>query len=127
MIIVGEIRDRETAEIAIQASLTGHLARVAAHQYGRGAAITRLTDMGVEPLFDCVLIRGVLAQRLMRKLLLCRLSQGTRLRPMTALLTAHGIGGAVGPHSSYLPTAANACGGSGYRGHGPVSLVASGR
>ena len=68
VIIVGEIRDRETAEIAIQASLTGHLVLASLHTNTAGAAVTRMTDMGVEPYLLASSLRGVLAQRLVRKL-----------------------------------------------------------
>ena len=68
VIIVGEIRDRETAEIAIQASLTGHLVLASLHTNTAGAAITRLTDMGVEPFLLSSSLLGTLAQRLVRKL-----------------------------------------------------------
>lgn len=66
MIMVGEIRDIETAEIAIQASLTGHLVLSTLHTNDAASAITRLLDMGVEPFLVASSLIGVLAQRLVR-------------------------------------------------------------
>ena len=68
VIMIGEIRDFETAQIAIQASLTGHLGLATRHTTDAASAITRLTDMGVEPFLLSSSLRGVLAQRLVRKL-----------------------------------------------------------
>jgi general secretion pathway protein E len=66
VIMIGEIRDRETAEIAIQASLTGHLVLSTLHTNDAPSALTRLTDMGIEPYLLSSSILGVLAQRLVR-------------------------------------------------------------
>ncbi len=68
MIMVGEIRDRETAEIAIQSALTGHLVFATLHTNDAATAITRLLDMGVEPFLVTSSVIGVLAQRLIRTL-----------------------------------------------------------
>jgi general secretion pathway protein E len=68
VIMIGEIRDFETAQIAIQASLTGHLVLATLHTNDATSAITRLTDMGVEPFLLSSSLLGVLAQRLVRKL-----------------------------------------------------------
>ncbi len=68
IIMVGEIRDRETAEIAIQASLTGHLVFSTLHTNDASGAFTRLLDMGVEPFLVASACETVLAQRLVRKL-----------------------------------------------------------
>ena len=68
VIMIGEIRDFETAQIAIQASLTGHLVLATLHTNDAASAVTRLTDMGVEPFLLSSSLRGVLAQRLVRKL-----------------------------------------------------------
>jgi general secretion pathway protein E len=67
VIMIGEIRDRETAQIAIQASLTGHLVLATLHTNDAPSAITRLVDMGVEPFLLASSLLGVLAQRLVRK------------------------------------------------------------
>ncbi|MBK8012371.1 MAG: type II secretion system ATPase GspE [Deltaproteobacteria bacterium] len=68
VIMVGEIRDRETAEIAIQASLTGHLVLSTVHTNDAPGAMTRLVDMGVEPFLVSSTLIGVIAQRLVRTL-----------------------------------------------------------
>jgi general secretion pathway protein E len=68
IIMIGEIRDFETAQIAIQASLTGHLVLATLHTNDASSAVTRLTDMGVEPFLLSSSLLGVLAQRLVRKL-----------------------------------------------------------
>ncbi len=68
IIMIGEIRDFETAQIAIQASLTGHLVLETLHTNDASSAVTRLTDMGVEPFLLSSSLLGVLAQRLVRKL-----------------------------------------------------------
>jgi type II secretory ATPase GspE/PulE/Tfp pilus assembly ATPase PilB-like protein/CheY-like chemotaxis protein len=68
VVLVGEIRDKETAQIAVQASLTGHLVLSTLHTNDAANAITRLVDIGVEAYKIAAALRGVLAQRLMRKL-----------------------------------------------------------
>ena len=68
MVLVGEIRDLETAEISVQASLTGHLVLSTLHTNTAVGAVTRLVDMGVEPFLIASSMVGVLAQRLVRRL-----------------------------------------------------------
>jgi general secretion pathway protein E len=68
VIMIGEIRDVETAQIAIQASLTGHLVLATLHTNDAPSAITRLADMGIEPFLLSSSLLGALAQRLVRKL-----------------------------------------------------------
>jgi type II secretory ATPase GspE/PulE/Tfp pilus assembly ATPase PilB-like protein/ActR/RegA family two-component response regulator len=70
VVLIGEIRDQETAQIALQASLTGHLVLSTLHTNDAPNAVTRLVDMGMEPYKIASALRGVLAQRLMRRL--CR-------------------------------------------------------
>ena len=104
VIMVGEIRDLETAQIAVQAALTGHLVLSTLHTNSAAAAITRLRDMGVEDYLLTAVLRGVLAQRLVRRLCPdCRepfeappslierfgLDRRTNQRPIT-LFHAHG-------------------------------------
>ncbi len=73
IILVGEIRDAETAKIAVQAALTGHLVLATLHTNSALAAVPRLVDMGVEPYLLGAVLRGVLAQRLVRRLCIhCR-------------------------------------------------------
>jgi type II secretory ATPase GspE/PulE/Tfp pilus assembly ATPase PilB-like protein len=68
VVLVGEIRDRETAMIAVQASLTGHLVLSTLHTNDASNAVTRLVDVGVEPYKIAASLKGILAQRLMRRL-----------------------------------------------------------
>lgn len=68
VVMVGEIRDVETADIAVQASLTGHLVLSTVHTNSAASAITRLRDMGIEPFLLSSTLRAVLAQRLVRRL-----------------------------------------------------------
>jgi len=72
IIMVGEIRDKETAEIAIRASLTGHLVFSTLHTNDSVSCITRLIDMGIEPFLVASSVRLVVAQRLVRKLCSCK-------------------------------------------------------
>ncbi|MQR00484.1 type II secretion system ATPase GspE [Glaciimonas soli] len=73
VIMIGEIRDLETAQIAVQASLTGHLVLATLHTNDSAAAVTRLLDMGIEPFLLSSSLLGVVAQRLVRKLCIhCR-------------------------------------------------------
>ncbi|HEY0809921.1 MAG TPA: GspE/PulE family protein, partial [Longimicrobiales bacterium] len=66
VIMVGEMRDRETAEIAIQSALTGHLVLSTLHTNDAASGVTRLLDMGIEPFLVTATVRGILAQRLVR-------------------------------------------------------------
>jgi general secretion pathway protein E len=68
VIMIGEIRDQETAQIAVQASLTGHLVLATLHTNDSLSAVTRLLDMGIEPFLLSSSLLGILAQRLVRKL-----------------------------------------------------------
>jgi general secretion pathway protein E len=70
VVLVGEIRDLETAESAVQASLTGHMVFSTLHTNDAAGAFMRLVDMGVEPFLVCSTVEGVMAQRLVRTL--CR-------------------------------------------------------
>lgn len=85
VVLVGEIRDRETSQIAVQASLTGHLVLSTLHTNDAPNAVTRLVDMGMESYKIASALRGIVAQRLMRRLCpICRQESGdaipTRLR-----------------------------------------------
>jgi general secretion pathway protein E len=115
VIMVGEIRDSETAEIAIHAALTGHLVFSTLHTNDSFGAVTRLVDMGIEPFLVSSSILAVLAQRLVR--LLC---QNCR-EPYTAgaaELARIGLEGVPLDGPIYRPAAAGcrACRGTGYRG-----------
>ena len=108
--MVGEIRDRETADIAVQAALTGHLVLSTVHTNDSVGAITRLRDMKVEPFLIASTVRAVLAQRLVRRLCpACR-------RPVAAEGSlAESLGVAPGT-IVHEPAGCAACGGSGYKG-----------
>ena len=110
VIMVGEIRDMETVEIAIQASLTGHLVFSTLHTNDAAGALTRLMDMGVEPFLIASSLLGVVAQRLVRKVCPeCR----TDLAPGSATLERLGL------HREQVFTKGKgcpACAESGYRG-----------
>ena len=91
VILVGETRDAETAEISIRAALTGHLVFTTLHTNDAPSAVLRLCDMGIEPFLLASCLRSVLAQRLVRSLCkACRVS-----RPLTdhdrALFDTHGV------------------------------------
>src|SRR5687767_2420122 len=77
VVLIGEVRDHETAQIAVQASLTGHLVLSTLHTNDASNAVTRLVDMGIEPYKLASALRGVVAQRLMRRLCpSCRAAAG---------------------------------------------------
>ena len=77
VIMIGEIRDLETARIAIQAALTGHLVFSTLHTNDAASAVTRLVDMGIEPYLVSSSLLGVMAQRLVRRV--CPECQGEAL------------------------------------------------
>src|SRR5215470_3544040 len=112
VIMVGEIRDLETAEIAIQAALTGHLVFSTLHTNDAPGAVTRLQDMGCEPYLVSSVLTGVLAQRLVR-----RICQGCRAphHPDPAELRALGIEDATGVEL-FRGKGCEECRGTGYRG-----------
>ena len=68
IVMIGEIRDRETAQIAVESALTGHLVLATLHTNDAAGALTRLTEMGVEPFLSASAVTGILAQRLARRL-----------------------------------------------------------
>jgi len=88
VIMVGEIRDLETAQVAIQASLTGHLVLSTLHTNDAAGAVTRLIDMGVEPFLISSTVSAVLAQRLLRRV--CPHCK-TAYQPSEVLLASEGI------------------------------------
>jgi general secretion pathway protein E len=113
VIMIGEIRDLETAQIAVQASLTGHLVLATLHTNDAASAVTRLADMGVEPYLLSSSLLGVLAQRLVRTLCpACReaVAPDDAERALLA-----GLGGAA-PARIFRPRGCAACNQGGYRG-----------
>ncbi|WP_292945294.1 GspE/PulE family protein [Novosphingobium sp.] len=113
-IMVGEIRDVETAQIAVQAALTGHMILSTLHTNTAAGAITRLIDMEVEPFLLSSVLAGVLAQRLVRRLCMhCRVP----FAPDEALLASLGIDATVGGENHFHRAAGcTACHGTGYSG-----------
>ena len=114
VIMVGEIRDRETAEIAIQASLTGHLVFSTVHTNDAAGAITRLIDMGVEPYLVGSSLIGVLAQRLVR--VLCKECREAYLPTPEELKEIGLAADKQKPRMIYRPKGCEVCNGTGYRG-----------
>jgi general secretion pathway protein E len=114
VMMVGEIRDTETAQIAVQAALTGHMILSTLHTNTAAGAVTRLLDMGVEPFLLSSVLTGVLAQRLVRRLCPhCR--EPYAVDP--ALLERLGIAEHPGdPSTFYRPVGCPSCKGSGYAG-----------
>jgi type II secretory ATPase GspE/PulE/Tfp pilus assembly ATPase PilB-like protein len=114
VILVGEIRDLETAEIAIQASLTGHLVFSTLHTNDAPSALTRLVDLGVKPFLVAASVNSVLAQRLVRRL--CP-QCSTEYQPTEQEFAALGLDPALHAGRSFRkPRGCTACEGSGYRG-----------
>ncbi|MEM6747417.1 MAG: type II secretion system ATPase GspE [Pseudomonadota bacterium] len=112
IVMVGEIRDVETAQIAVQASLTGHLVLSTIHTNSAIGAVTRLRDMGVEPFLLSPTIAGVLAQRLVRRLCdHCKTSRDADAAERTLL----GLKGDA-PVQICEPVGCPACNGTGYEG-----------
>lgn len=116
VVMVGEIRDQETAEIAVQAALTGHLVLSTLHTNDASGAIARLVDMGVEPYLVAATIEGLCAQRLLRKVCphcsSARPPQGRELEHLRELnLEVETITVGAG---------CDACNGSGYFGRTPI-------
>ncbi len=111
VIMIGEIRDLETAQIAVQASLTGHLVLATLHTNDAVSAITRLADMGIEPFLLSSSLLGVVAQRLVRRL--CPACKKQRA-PDAARLEA-GRSSAQESHDCH-PVGCSACGHTGYQG-----------
>jgi general secretion pathway protein E len=112
VVMVGEIRDRETAEIAVQASLTGHLVLSTLHTNSAIGAITRLVDIGIEPFLLCTSLVGVLAQRLVRVLCpTCKVPYPADASACQQLGLAPNI-----PLTLYQPNGCSACQHTGYRG-----------
>jgi len=110
VIMVGEIRDRETAHIAVEAALTGHLVLSTLHTRDAPSALGRLLDMGIEPFLISSAIDCIVAQRLVRKLCThCRAPQ----QLSETVLAEHGLPDDAQPFEA---VGCSRCGGSGYRG-----------
>ncbi len=114
ILLVGEIRDEETANTAIQASLTGHLVFSTLHTNDAPSAVTRLVDIGVQPFLVASSVMGIMAQRLVRKI--CPKCK-TRYEPSEALLKSIGIRPELAKKANWMKgKGCSNCNKSGYRG-----------
>jgi general secretion pathway protein E len=113
IVMIGEIRDLETAQIAVQASLTGHLVLATLHTNDAVSAVTRLADMGVETYLLASSLLGVLAQRLVRCLCVACRTASPPSAGEASLLAELGL---AASQPLYRPVGCTECGGSGYRG-----------
>ena len=114
VIMIGEMRDLETAQTAIQASLTGHLVMSTLHTNNATGAVTRLLDMGIEPFLVAATLEGVLAQRLLRRICPgCR----TAIAPSTDEFANAGVTREEIPgHRLFVGSGCAECANTGYRG-----------
>jgi general secretion pathway protein E len=116
VIMVGEMRDRETASIGIQAALTGHLVLTTLHTNSACDAVVRLADMGIEPFLIASALRGVLGQRLVRRLCArCRAPDPDGTALFHEICAKRAITPPERPHL-HGPVGCPSCGGTGYRG-----------
>jgi CheY-like chemotaxis protein len=114
VVLVGEIRDRETAQIAVQASLTGHLVLSTLHTNNASNTVTRLVDMGMEAYKIGAALRGIIAQRLMRRLcLVCRQEMTDEARRKLPGNVAKLV---QDDQTLYVPVGCPDCSMTGYRG-----------
>lgn len=112
IVLVGEVRDLETATIAIQAGLTGHFVFSTLHTNDAASAIVRLRDMGVDSFKIGSVLKGVLAQRLVRRLCVC-----AEVHPLDEVpAIARPPAGHTGAATPKRPVGCKACNGSGYKG-----------
>jgi len=112
--MIGEMRDQETASIAIQSALTGHLVFSTLHTNDAGSAITRLLDMGVNDYLVASTVVGIIAQRLVRSL--CPACK-REVEPLPRLVEEHALDTfGDGPPRLYQAVGCPACHGSGYSG-----------
>ena len=119
IVMIGEIRDQETAEIAIRASLTGHLVLSTLHTNSATAALTRLIDMGIEPFLISSSLTGVVAQRLVRRVCRdCTKSEAPTSREMEIMQEAN-----INIKVVHRGTGCSSCGMTGYRGRLAIQEV----
>ena len=114
IIMIGEIRDAETANIAINASLTGHLVFSTLHTNDAPSAVARLADIGVKPFLIASAVRAILAQRLVRKL--CPLCKAPAELTEKELRALHLDPSRLADATIYNPTGCDKCRGNGYKG-----------
>ena len=112
VIMVGEIRDHETAHTAVQAALTGHLVLSTLHTNDAPSSVTRLVNIGLEPFLVGAALNGVLAQRLLRRLCKVCKTQTEPSEEMTEFLEMNGLPG----HEMWSPVGCDKCRNTGYSG-----------
>ncbi|CCD89604.1 General secretion pathway protein E [Bradyrhizobium sp. ORS 285] len=116
VIMVGEVRDGETAHVAVHAALTGHLVLTTLHTENAAAAVPRLLDLGVEDFLLRSTLRAVIAQRLVRRLCdRCRAKRTLSAGDLNADPRYAAVGFDIG-ETVYEPVGCDSCGGAGYRG-----------
>jgi general secretion pathway protein E len=120
VIMIGEIRDLETAQIAVQAALTGHLVLSTVHTNSAASTMTRLRDMGLEDYLMTATLKAVLAQRLVRRL--CPACKTADPAP-ASLIDRLGLGrlAPVAEIRLYRPTGCPVCRGTGFRGRRAIA------
>ncbi len=121
VVLVGEIRDRETAQIAVQASLTGHLVLSTLHTNDAPNAVTRLVDMGIEAYKLGSALRGIIAQRLMRRL--CPVCREALPVPPGDLLPEQARGRVPDGAQLYKAVGCAECAQTGYRGRFSITEI----
>jgi type IV pilus assembly protein PilB len=118
IVMIGEVRDRETAKIAVESALTGHLVLATLHTNDAAGALSRLSEMGVEPFLTSSAVTGILAQRLARRL--CVHCREPHMLPTAALRDLAGDGrlpeGLPDRMQVFRAVGCPRCGGSGYKG-----------
>jgi type II secretory ATPase GspE/PulE/Tfp pilus assembly ATPase PilB-like protein len=117
VILVGEIRDKETATIAIQAALTGHLVLATLHTIDAASSVTRLTDIGIEPYKTSAALKGIVAQRLLRRV--CPHCAVPDDQPVDGKLREYFPAGSV----TRRATGCGECSSTGYRGRLAITEV----
>jgi len=120
VVLVGEVRDAETAKIAVEAALTGHLVLTTLHTNDAASSVNRLVDMGVEPYLVASALDSVLAQRLARRL--CDRCKASKQAPLE-VVQQMGLDPAEGPVTIYSPVGCKACSDTGYRGRVAINEV----
>jgi type IV pilus assembly protein PilB len=113
VIMVGEIRDKETAEIAIKAAQTGHLVLSTLHTNDSVSAVTRLLDLGVPGFQIATSVTGIIAQRLVRRLCSCHDTVPATLEHVARLIQA---GARIEPKTQDIPTGCDTCDQTGFKG-----------